>query len=63
MRVLCLKFRDSWLFSYDELQFGNQIHHEQSVWAQGLPQGVAPVAQLGFALGKQRTDQALKGLR
>ena len=31
LRVLWRKIRDWWLFSDDELQFGNQIHNELSV--------------------------------
>ena len=31
LRVLWRKIRDRRLFSYDEFQFGDQIHNEQSV--------------------------------
>src|SRR6202042_779230 len=32
LRILSRKLRNRWLVSYDELQFGNQIHNELSVW-------------------------------
>src|SRR2546426_699322 len=31
LRVLWWKIRDWWLFSDDELQFGDEVHNEQSV--------------------------------
>ena len=31
LRILSRKLRNRWLFSYDELQVGNQIHNELSV--------------------------------
>ena len=63
LRVLGRKFRDRWLFSYDELQFRDEIHNEPSVRVQRLVNGVAPFAQLCFALTQKWTDEALKGLR
>src|SRR5271165_5877595 len=61
-RVLKRKLRDWLLFSYNELQFWNQIHNQLGVGTQGLLKGVAPDAQFGFTLAQKRTDQALKGL-
>ena len=63
LRVLWRKFGDRRLLADDELQFRDEIHHEQSVRVQRLTQGVAPSAQLRFALAQKRTDKALKGLR
>ena len=63
LRVLWRKLGNRGLFSYDELQFGNEIHHELSVRVQRPKKGIAPAAQLGFAFAQKRTDKALKGLR
>jgi hypothetical protein len=49
-----------WQFSHDQHQFGNQIHHQQAIWAQGLSKGLAPVAQLCFAFCQYRTNQLCK---
>src|SRR6202030_3333600 len=63
LRVLWRKIRGCWLFSDDELQFGNELDHELAVRAQRLAQGVVPARQLGVALAEKRSHQALKGLR
>src|SRR5260221_14489227 len=51
-----------WLFTDDELQFGDEVDHEPSVRAQRLQQGVTPARQSGFALAEKRSHQALKSL-
>ena len=63
LRVLWRKNRDRRLFSDDELQFRNEVDDKQGVRAERLLKGVAPDAQLCFALAQKRTDQALKRLR
>jgi len=50
LRILSRKLRNRWLFSYDELQFGNQIHNELSVRIQRFTKGISPFTQLLFAL-------------
>src|SRR5439155_11616242 len=61
--VLLRKFRNRWLLSNNGLQFRDQIHHQLSVRIERLMQGIAPRAQLLFALTQQWADKALKGLR
>src|SRR5262245_11820326 len=56
------QLRDWWLFSNDELQFGDQVDHQPSVRTQGLQQDLAPSTQLGVALGDKRPDEVLKRL-
>src|SRR4051812_37514939 len=63
LRGLWRKLGNWWLFAYDVLQFGDEIHYEQPVRVQRLNQRVPPSAQLRFWLAQQRTDKALKGLR
>src|SRR6516165_487726 len=61
--LLLRKFRNRWLFSNNGVQFRDQTHHQLSVRLERLMQGIAPRAQLLFALSQQRSDKALKGLR
>ena len=64
--MLCFlgwKFGNCWLLSDNQLQFRNQIHNELPVPTQGIMKGIAPLAQLPFALAQQGTDKVLKGLR
>jgi len=60
--VLRRKFRNRGLLPNNRLQFGDQTHHELSVRIQCLMKGIAPLAQLLFALTEKWADQALKGL-
>ena len=60
--VLGRQNRDRWLFSDDELQFRDEVHHEPSIRPYRLTQCLTPAIQLGIALAQQRADQALKGL-
>src|SRR5207247_861238 len=62
LRVLWQKFRNWGLFSDDELQFRDEVHHEPSIGTYRLTQRLTPTVQLSFALAQQRADQALKGL-
>src|SRR6202034_4789769 len=39
LRILWRKLGNRWLFSYDEPQFGNQVHHELSVRIQRFTKG------------------------
>src|SRR5580692_923488 len=63
LRILGRNFGNGRLFSYNELQFGNQIHNELSVRIQRFTKGISPFAQLFFAFAQQQADEALKGLR
>src|SRR5262244_2556362 len=63
LRVLWRKLRDRLRLSNDELHFRNDIHNQSGVRPERLPQRLAPRRKVCFALGKQRPDQALKGLR
>src|SRR5580692_7196995 len=62
LRVLWRKHRNRRLFSYDELQFGNQIHNELCVRIQRFTKGISPLTQLSFAFAQQWADEALKSL-
>src|SRR5580704_17400029 len=58
LRILPRKLRNRWLFSYDQLQLGNQIHNELSVRIQRFTKGISPLSQFFFVLAQQRTDEA-----
>ena len=63
--VLCVlrrQVRNERLFPNDQLQLGNEIHHELTIRAQGIDQGGSPAAKLLLALGEERADKALEGL-
>src|ERR1700688_3111800 len=62
LRVLRRQLRDRWLFPDHELQLGNEIHHELTIRAQRIDQGIPPSAKCLLALGQERADQALEGL-
>src|SRR6202049_51563 len=62
LRVLRRQVRDRWLLSDHELQPGNEVDDELSIWAQRLAQSIPPPAKLGLALGKERADKALESL-
>src|ERR1700733_6711896 len=62
LRVLRRQLRSGWLFSDHEFQLGHEIHHELTVRAQRIGQGVPPAAKLCFTLAEERADQALEGL-
>src|SRR5260370_5149736 len=53
--VLWRKFRDRWLFSYDELQLGDEIHDELPGRTYRLTKGIAPFPQIPFALTQEGT--------
>src|SRR5262249_50595078 len=63
LSVLRRKFGNRWLLSENGFQFRNQSHHQLSVRIECLSQGLAPRAQLLFALTQKWSDKALKGLR
>src|SRR6185503_7221980 len=63
LRVLWRQFRDHGLVADDDLQVGDEIHHELSVRSERLMERLSPTTQLVVALGQERTDQTLKGLR
>src|SRR3984893_2185975 len=63
--TLCLlrrKLRNWRLFTDDELQVGDEVDHEPSVWPQRFQQGVAPARQLGLGLAEKRPRKALESL-
>src|ERR1700730_17654337 len=62
LRVLWRKIRHRRLFSYNKLQFRNQIHYELCVRLQRLAKGVALSLMIRFALTEKRADKAVKGL-
>src|ERR1700730_7995869 len=62
LRVLRRQVRDRWLFSDHELQLGNEVDDELSIWAQRLAYGVPPAAKLDLALAQKRAHKALEGL-
>ena len=63
LRVLRRQLGHRRLLADDELQLGDQIHHELPVRTQRLAERLTPAAELRFALRQERTDQTLKGLR
>src|SRR5437879_10880901 len=58
LRVPRRQVRDWRLFSDHELQLGNEIHHELTIRAQRIDQGVPPPAKLGLALAEEPADKA-----
>src|ERR1700682_2346572 len=62
LRVLRRQIRDRWLFPDHELQLGNEVDDELSIWAQRLAQSIPPPAKLSLALGEERAHKALEGL-
>src|SRR6266571_2595480 len=63
LRVTGRQLRDRRLVADDELQLRNQVYDKPPVRAQRFAKSLAPSSQLWIALAKQRSDQALKGLR
>src|SRR5258705_1523811 len=61
--ILLRKFRNRWLLSNNGLQFRNESHHQLSVRIQRVVKGIAPRAQILFALTQQWAGKALKSLR
>src|SRR5215831_6840112 len=62
LRVLWRKIGNGRRVPDDELQFRNKVDNEQCVWAECFLNGIAPDAQLCFALTQKRTDKTLKRL-
>src|SRR5260370_18972895 len=62
LHVVRRQVGDRRLLSDHELQLGNEIHDELTIWAQRLGEGLAPPAQLGLALSEERADKALECL-
>ena len=50
LRILRRKFRDRLLLADDELQFGDEIHHELAIRTERRADGIAPTAQLVLVL-------------
>src|SRR5262244_3828570 len=63
LRVLRGKLGHRWLFTDDDLQFRDQIHHQLAIRPERAAKGLTPPAQLGFALAEEMPDEALEGLR
>src|SRR5262245_36788295 len=61
--LLLRKVRNRWLLSDNRFQFRNQSHHQLSVRIQRVMKGIAPRAQILFALTQKWSGKALKGLR
>src|SRR5580692_10239462 len=62
LRLARLEFRDRWLVSNNERQFGDEVGQEPSVRPQCPLKCTTPDRQLGFALSKKRPHETLKGL-
>src|SRR6202023_1093579 len=62
LRVLRRRVRDRWLFPDHELELGNEVDDELTVWAQRLAQGIPPPRKLPLALGEERANKALERL-
>src|SRR5258707_9720774 len=63
--ALCLlrrKLRKRWLFTDDELQFGDDVDHEPPVRTERRMQGGAPARQLGVTFTEKRSHKAPKSL-
>ena len=63
LRILRRKFGNRRLLPDDELQLGDEVHHELTIRTERFADGIAPTVQFGFALRQNRTDQALERLR
>src|SRR5262249_61870597 len=63
LRVLWRQFREHGLVADNDLQVGDEIHHELAVRSERLMERMSPATQVVVALGQERTEQALKGLR
>src|SRR5262245_11197725 len=63
LRVLRRKIGNRRLVSDDELQFRHKVDDEKCIWTECLLHGIAPDAQLFFALTQERTHKTLKRLR
>ena len=62
LRLLRGKLRNGRLFSYDQLQFGDEVDDEPSIWAQRLMKGLTPARQLGVVLAQKRSHKTLESL-
>src|SRR5882757_2699227 len=62
LRISRREVRNGRLFSDDELQLGNEVDNELTVWAQRLAQAIPPAAKLGLALAHDRANESLKSL-
>ncbi len=62
LHVLRRQVRDRRLLSDHELQLGNEVDDELSIWAQRRAQSIPPPAKLLLALSEERTDKALECL-
>ena len=62
LRVLRRQVRDRRLFSDHELQFGNEVDDELTIWTERPTQGLPPPAKLLLAPAQERADKALEGL-
>src|SRR4029453_2724652 len=62
LRVLWRQFRDHGLVADDDLQVGDEVHHELAVRSERLMERMSPATQFVVAPGQERTDQTLKGL-
>ena len=63
LRVLRREIRHRRLRADDERELREERHDELAVWAQCLPEGIAPGAKLRLVPAQQRADEALEGLR
>ncbi len=54
--LLGRELEDGRLFANDELELGDEVHHQLGVRAQRFPQSVAPLADLHVALTEDVAD-------
>src|SRR5215475_9170603 len=62
LRILLRKVWNRGWLSNDELQLGNQIHHELGIQPQRLAKAFAPWRQLAFAFGEKVPNETLECL-
>ena len=53
LHVMGRQLRDRWLFSDHELQLGNEVDDELSIWTQRGVQSIPPLAKLLLTLGEE----------
>ena len=56
LHVVRRQVGDRRLFSDHELQFGNEVDDELTIWPQRGVQSIPPLAKILFALGEERAD-------
>src|ERR1700733_14122551 len=63
LRLLRRQVRDWGLFPDDELELGNEIDHELTIWTEHGMESISPRAKILLALCEEQANQTLNGLR